>query len=76
MNYLSSPFFVLFFHLYKIFFFSYFFVFLYITIYDLNSATAIKKMSFNEIRDFIFENYYKQIIFSKENSCHEIKPLK
>ena len=28
----------------------------------------IKKMSVNEIRDFIFENYYKQLKFSKENS--------
>ena len=28
----------------------------------------IKNMSVNEIRDFIFENYYKQLGFSKENS--------
>ena len=36
--------------------------------YILNVATAIKNMSVNEIRDFIFENYYKQIGFSEENS--------
>ena len=31
--------------------------------YTLNIAKAIKKMPINEIRDFIFENYYKQIGF-------------
>ena len=31
-------------------------------------------MSVNEIRDFIFEKYYKRIRFSKET--HSIKPLK
>ena len=35
--------------------------------YILNIVRAIKKMSVNEIRDFIFDNYYKQIGFSKEN---------
>ena len=34
--------------------------------YILNIASPIKKMSVNEIRDFIFENYYKQIGFSKK----------
>ena len=29
--------------------------------YTLNINRAIKKMFVNEIRDFIFENYYKQI---------------
>ena len=36
--------------------------------YILNIARAVKKMFVNEIRDFLFENYYKQIRFSKENS--------
>ena len=36
--------------------------------YILNIASAIKKMRVNEIRDFIFENYYKQIGFVKERS--------
>ena len=33
-------------------------------------------MSVNEIRDFIFENYYTRIGFTKENSYYSIKPLK
>ena len=36
--------------------------------YILNISKAIKKMSINEIKDFIFENYYKRIGFSKESS--------
>ena len=43
--------------------------------YILNIAKAIKKMSVNEIKDFIFENYYKRIGFSKENSYYSIKHL-
>ena len=35
--------------------------------YVLNIVSAIKKMPINEIRGFIFENYYKQIGFSKFN---------
>ena len=42
----------------------------------LNISRAIKKMSVNEIRDFIFENYYKRIEFSKENSYYSMKRLK
>ena len=33
-------------------------------------------MSINEINDFIFENYYKQTEFSKENSHNSMKRLK
>ena len=44
--------------------------------YTLNIVRAIKKMSVNEIRDFIFENYYKQNGFSKENSYYTLKRLK
>ena len=40
----------------------------------LNIAKAIKKMSINDIRDF--ENYYKRIGFSKENSQYSMKRLK
>ena len=36
--------------------------------YILNISSAIKRMTINEIRDFIFESYYKRIGFSKENS--------
>ena len=30
-------------------------------------------MSANDSRDFIFENYYKRIGFSKEDSYHSLK---
>ena len=43
--------------------------------YTLNNASAIKNMSVNEIRDLIFENYYKRIGFSKENSSYSMKWL-
>ena len=33
-------------------------------------------MFVNEIRKFIFENYYKRIGFSKENSYYQMKRLK
>ena len=36
--------------------------------YILNIARDITKMSVTKIRDFIFENYYKRIRFSKEKS--------
>ena len=38
-------------------------------------ARAMRKMSFNEIRDFIFENYYKRIGFTKERSYYSMKHL-
>ena len=44
--------------------------------YILNIAIAIKKMSVNEIKDFIFESYYKRIGFSNEISYYSIKHLK
>ena len=44
--------------------------------YILNIAKAIKKLSINEIRDFIFGYYYKQIGFSKESSYYSMKHLK
>ena len=44
--------------------------------YNLNTARAIKKMSVNGIRDFIFENYYKQNGFSKKDSYYSMKRLK
>ena len=43
--------------------------------YTLDITTAIKRMSVNEIRDFIF-NYYKRIGFSKESSYYSMKRLK
>ena len=44
--------------------------------YTLNFARAIKKISVNEITNFIFENYYNQIGFSKESSYYSMKRLK
>ena len=41
--------------------------------YILNITSAVKKMSVNETRDFIFENCYKQIGFSRENSFYSMK---
>ena len=43
--------------------------------YILNIDRAIKKISVNEIRHFVFENYYKRIGFSKE-SYYSMKRLK
>ena len=37
-------------------------------IYTINITKTIKKMSANDIRDFIYENYYKRNGFSKEDS--------
>ena len=52
-------------------------VFLYVTVYILNTARATtKELPANEIGDFIFENYYKIIGFSKENSYYSMKRLK
>ena len=42
--------------------------------YVQNIIKAIKTMS-NEMKDFIFENYYKQIEFSKKISYNSIKHL-
>ena len=38
----------------------------------LNIAKGMRKMSVNEIRDFIFKKYYKRIGFSKENSYYSM----
>ena len=44
--------------------------------YILNISRAIKKMSVNKVRDFIFENYYERIGFSKVNSYYSMKQFK
>ena len=43
--------------------------------YILNITKAIKTMSINEIKDFIFENYFEWIGFSKKNSYRSKKSL-
>ena len=44
--------------------------------YIPNIVSTIKKISVNEVRDFIFKNYYKRIGFSKENSYYSMKHQK
>ena len=44
--------------------------------YILNIANAIKKMTIKELKDLIFESYYRQIGFTKENSYYSIKRQK
>ena len=44
--------------------------------YTLNIGRAIKKISIKEIRDFIFENYYKQFGLYKKNSYYSMNHLK
>ena len=52
------------------------FCFTNITMHILNIASAIKKMTVHELRNFIFENYYKRNGFVKESSYYSIKRLK
>ena len=42
----------------------------------LNIANAIKKMTFNELWDFIYDNYYKGVRFNKENTYYSLKRQK
>ena len=44
--------------------------------YILDIARTLKKMSINEIGEFVFENYYKRIEFPKENSFLSINNQK
>ena len=44
--------------------------------YTLRITKAIKKISVNDIRYFIYENYYKRIGFSKKDSYHSLKQTK
>ena len=39
----------------------------------LNIASPLRKIAVNELRDSIFENYYKQIGFSEKNSYYPRK---
>ena len=43
--------------------------------YTLNISRAIEKITVNEIRDFIFENYYKRVGFSNKSSYYSMKRL-
>ena len=44
--------------------------------YTLDITKTIRKITVNEIRDFIFENYCKRIGFSKEKNYYSMKRLK
>ena len=44
--------------------------------YILNIPRAAKKMAFTELRDSMFENYYKLIGLVKERSYYSMKRLK
>ena len=44
--------------------------------HTLGIARAIKKVNANKTGDFIYENYYKRIRFSKEESYCSLKRLK
>ena len=66
---------MLFAHLCKTIFLHFFYC-LNIIIYTLNVASAIKQMTANELRNFIFEKYFKQIGFVKESSYYSKKRLK
>ena len=79
-----SHFCLLYFHRYKPFFFSFLCFPTYYNVnpkhyqsyYTLNITTARKKMSVNDIRVFIYENYSKRIGFSKEDSYCPLKRMK
>ena len=44
--------------------------------YTLHIARTIKKKTVNELREFIFENYYKRIGFVKVSSYYSMKRWK
>ena len=44
--------------------------------YILDITKATQNMSINEMKDIIFENYYKRIRFFKESSYYSLKRLK
>ena len=41
--------------------------------YILNIASAVKKMTANKPKYFIYESYYKQVEFSKESTHYSLK---
>ena len=42
----------------------------------LNIVNAAKKMAVNELKDFLYENYYIQMGFARESSYYSIKHQK
>ena len=41
--------------------------------YIRNNANVMKKMTVNELGDFVYEKYYKQVGFNKENTYNSLK---
>ena len=48
-------------------------IFCFPTIIMYILATAIKKMTANELRDFMYENYYKPVGFNVEITHNKLK---
>ena len=44
--------------------------------YILNIVSAIKKIIIKNLKDFIYENYYRQVGLPQENSYYSIKQEK
>ena len=44
--------------------------------HTLNIATALRKMRFTELGDFIFENYYKTTGYLEGTSYYSMKSMK
>ena len=44
--------------------------------YILSTASAIKKITIKELKDFTYESYYRRMGFLKENSHYSIKRQK
>ena len=44
--------------------------------YELNIDRAIKKMTVNKLRDFVYEKYHQRIEFAQENSYYLMKHQK
>ena len=73
ITYLLSPLFNAIFHFYKIILCL---CFPYVIMYTLYISKAIENMSIDEIQGFIFEIYYKENEFSKENNCYSKKHIR
>ena len=39
--------------------------------YILNIASTIKKVTINELKDYIYEKYYKRVGFNEENETQK-----
>ena len=65
---------MLFFHLYEMVFFYFLYFPICNNVYPKHYQSY--KKAFNDVRNFIFENYYKRFVFSKGDSYYSMKRLK